>query len=195
MRKWGALLLPILCMCFLFGCGDKANEDITTIQINKDGSVSGTIVEEFEKEYYEAEDLKEYTLDAIAAYNASGEGKEISVSQVDAEDGIVRLQMKYGSAKDYADFNRRYLFAGTVEEAFEAGENLDVTLVDATDATKTIGKSEILQLGSRNVVMVGEDVAVKVPGKILYLSEGAELKNSKTALLHPNGGNAYLIYK
>lgn len=195
MKKWIAALLIMLCAYVFTGCGSKAEEDTTTIAVEKDGSLTSTIVEAFDREYYDAEDLKEYTLDAVAVYNAAGSDREITVSKVEAKDGTVRLQMKYGSAADYAGFNGKEIFAGTVAEAYEEGMDLDVTLTDVSEEGVSVGKSEILQMGEKKIVILEEDVAVRVPGKILYVSEGTELLQSKSAMVHPVNGKAYIIYK
>ena len=195
MRKWIAGILTVLCAVSFTGCGDAKDTDITTIKVGKDKSLTGTIVEEFEKEYYDADDLKEYTLDAVAAYNAAGADRDVSVSKVEEKDGMVTLQMKYPTAEDYTGFNGKLFFTGTVAEAYESDMNLDVTLQDVADENKTAGKSEILQMGEKNIVILQEDVAVEVPGRILYASDGTELLTTKRAIMHPGDGLAYLIYK
>lgn len=195
MRKWIAVILAVLCAASLTGCGSAKDADITTIAVSKDGSLTNTIVEEFEKEYYDTEDLKEYTLDAVAAYNASGADRDVSVSKVEEKDGVVVLQMKYPNAENYAGFNGKVFFAGTIAEAYESGMELDVTLQDVSDKEKTVGKSEILQMGEKKIVIVQEDVALEVPGKILYASDGTEIMEAKRAVMHPGDELAYLIYK
>lgn len=195
MRKWIAVILAVLCAASFTGCGDVEDTDITTIKVGKDKSLTGTIVEEFEKEYYDAEDLKEYTLDAVAAYNAAGTGRNVSVSKVEKKDGMVILQMKYPTTEDYTGFNGKLLFAGTIAEAYESGMELNVTLQDVTDGNKTVSKSEILQMGEKNIVILQEELSVEVPGKILYASDGTELLAAKRAIVHPGNGLAYLIYK
>ena len=195
MKKWITGLLAILCTLSFTGCGGKESEEMTTIHVGKDGSLTSMIVEAFDREYYGEEDLKEYTLDAVALYNAGGAEREVSVAKVEAADGMVKLQMKYKSAADYAGFNGKEMFCGTVAEAYDADIDLDVTLLDAADPSKTIGKSEILQMGEKKLVVLEENVAVEVPGKILYISDGTEVLKEKSVIAHPGDGRTYIIYK
>lgn len=195
MRKWIAAILAVLCAATFTGCGSTKDTDITTIAVGKDGSLTSTIVEEFEKEYYDAEDLKEYTLDAVAAFNAAGTDRDVSVSKVEEKDGTVVLQMKYPNADNYSEFNGKVFFAGTIAEAYDSGMDLDVTLQDVTDESKSAGKSDILQMGEKKIVILQENVAVEVPGKLLYASNGTEIMGAKRAIAHPGNGLSYLIYK
>lgn len=188
-------ICTVLGVLSLTGCGSAGNAEMTTIEVEKDGSLTSMIVEDFEKEYYDAEDLKEYTLDIVAAYNAAEEGRKVSVSKVEVKDGVVKLLMKYPNAADYTGFNGKEFFCGTVAEAYDNGIDLDVTLVDAIDHANKVGKSEILQMGEKKLVVLEEDVAVQVPGKILYISEGTELIEGKSVIAHPGDGRTYIIYK
>lgn len=193
MRKGIAVVLAVLCSVMLPGCGTSAEKEITTITVEKDNSLTSTIVEVFDRDYYDADDLKEYTLDAVAAYNTAS-GGAVSVSKVEVKDGVVEVEMKYGNAQDYAGFNDKEFFAGTVAEAYDAGMDLDVLLTDASDDSKTVGKNEILQMGERNLIILEEEIAVEVQGKILYVSDGTEILDSKHVVAHPGAGTAYIIY-
>ena len=192
MRKGIAGVLALLCSVVLFGCGSTEKE-ITTITVEKDKSLTSTIVEAFDRDYYDTEDLKEYTLDAVAAYNTAS-GGAVSVSKVEAKDGVVEVQMKYGNAQDYAGFNEKEFFVGTVAEAYDAGLDLDVLLQDISDKSRTAGKNEILQMGEKNLVVLEEEIAVEVPGKILYVSGGTEVLGTSRVVVHPGGGASYIIY-
>lgn len=193
MRKKIAYLLAGACALLLCSCGFDGEKEITTIQVEKDGSLTSTIVEAFDREYYDQDDLKEYTLDAVAAYNTAS-GGDVSVSGVSQKDGVVEVEMKYGSAADYAGFNGKELFLGTVEQAYDEGKDLDVLLQDVSDPGKTAGKNEILQLGEKHLLILEEEVAVELPGKILYVSDGTEVLGAKSVIAHPREGACYILY-
>lgn len=177
-------------------CGSAVSAEETAVILNKDGSITGRIVEEFGKNYYGEEDIREYTQKAIGVYNAkTGNDKSTSLTKVEVKDGTVYLTMEYESAADYTAFNKKLLFAGTVAEAYEAGYDLDVTLQDVSEEGSSIGKSEILQMGDHHIVIAEETVKLNLPSKALYVSDAVKLADAKNVMAGGGSGYTYVIYK
>lgn len=179
MNKTRTGLCVMLCMIVLSACSRGDNTAESTVAIDKKGKITGVIVEEFAQEYYDEEDLKNYTLTEAAAYNAEqGEGT-VTLSKIEVKDEQVIVEMEYASGEDYAAFNGKQFFAGTVAEAYESGYSLDVTLKNVAEPDKTIGKSEILEMGEKHIIIAEENIVYKLPSKALYISQNDEtLKNT-----------------
>lgn len=191
-------------MCLLLaGCGsnDGSNsgsndgnnetdmEASSFLEIKKDGSVIETIVEDFSGEYYEEEELKNFIMSEVADFNNTSDLDKISVEQFENKDGVIHVKIVYPSVLSYAaynsdEYNSKTLFFGTVAEAYDAGMELDVTLTDGKDQEKTIGKEELLGMGDSHILISEEPVAVKVFGRIAYVSENVSVTGKNKAVMN-----------
>lgn len=207
----------VLTGLFLFGCGDKEAEKATeetgtivetasacTIEVMKDGSIMELITEDFSQEYYSEENLKNMVLSEVADFNKNHEKDTISVEKVESKNGKVTVKIRYPSADIYTeyntdDYNEKGLFNGTVAEAYDAGYLLDISMTDIKGET-TIGKEELLGMGSEKILISEAPLQIKVPGKILYVGERVEADSKDEAhmITDENGktnGKYYVIYK
>lgn len=101
MEKWKKVL-PLAVMGFLLtGCGATTAE-VTTIAIQKDGTIEHTLVEDFGEESVDA--LQSMMLEKTAAYNKNNADGEIAVKTVEEEDGIVKVVMTYPDAAAFDGF-------------------------------------------------------------------------------------------
>lgn len=214
-RMTTAILLAGLFLC---GCGESGtkNSAVTeketvsasasafVIEVLKDGSITETITEDFSREYYDEENLKNMILAEVADFNNSSQEGEISVDKFENKNGKLTVKMKYPSAEIYTAYNTNpyndgSLFLGTVAEAYDAGYSLDVSLKDIKGG-QTIGKEELLGMGSGKILISKEPMYVKVPGKILYIGENviADGKNQADMQADENGntlGEYYVVFK
>lgn len=181
MLKKGALVVSLLCMVFMMGACNFMTADYTqdTIAINKKGTISGIIVEAFDKEYYDGEELKQMINDEIAGYSGSGEAVKLEEFEITEENNAF-VNMTYQSAEDYKAFNEKELFTGTVLDAYNAGyEFVDMTSVE--DSGTNLQAKDVLEKGSMNIVIFEEPVEVRVSGKIAYVSDKVTLLDKKSA--------------
>ena len=85
--------------------------------------------------------------------------------------------MGYQSTADYAAFNNRQLFDGTVEEAEAAGYKLDEVALVSLDR-KPFEPGDIDGFETMSVAIIetapDEQLKVNVPGKVLYINQTAE---------------------
>lgn len=205
------ILLAGFMMCACNGQTAKNDADIMAemtsscmIEVMKDGSIIETITEEFSQEYYKEESLKAMILSEVAEFNRTHEEETISVEQVERKDDNIIVKMTYPSAAVYTeynadDYNAMALFSGTVAEAYDAGYSLDIKMTDVK-GEKSIGKEELLGMGSEKIIISEAAMQIKVPGKIQYIGERveAESKNKVHMLTDENGeavGKYYIIYK
>ena len=194
-QKVKAVLAAGMVMLALCACGQEKEAETTSVKIEKDGTVVNTIIEEFDESLYNVDALKSMVLSEAAAFNSSSEGNSISVDKLEAADGKVTVVMTFSGASDYSEFNEKILFYGTVLEGYEAGLDLNISLISAQKDGGEIGKEEILQMGESNLIVLEEPVNVITPSKIMYASENVVVLSDKSAKVLDNGEAAYLILK
>ena len=160
MRKMVLLLLAAALL--LAGCGgNESTEDVTSLDFRKNGEVVHTIVEDFSASYYSLEELQSEVQAQVDAYNKSAGKERITVDSAEVADGVITMVMTFQGAEDYSSFYRQALFCGTVRDAFNAGYDLDVSLVSAQEDGASIGRQDILEMGDRHIIVVREPLVIK----------------------------------
>lgn len=210
--KWIKMITcALLFSAALWGCGEGAagTEEAaaaagTEIEVLKDGSILETITEEFQKEYYDEANLRDMLLAEVESFNEGQEDGNITVDKFESADGKLTVEVKYPSADIYTayntdPYNHKALFCGTIAEAQGAGYDFNISLTDAK-GEKTIGKEDILGMGSSKIVIAESPSRVKVTGKILYVGENVTVSGKNRADMQPdeNGesmGRYYVVYK
>ena len=150
------------------GCSSSAPAE-DTISVDKKGKVTVTVVEDFDKDYYDADELAEEIEEEIAAYNVNFATDRITLGEFEVEDGIATLQLIFDAGRYYADYMDVTLFSGTVAEALEEGYDLSGSFVDPDGGV--IGIEDVDDYSSKNILILEEAYAVEVPGKILAAGE------------------------
>lgn len=215
MDRWMKSILCILLIsAFLCGCGEGGTEaqepsavnaaSGTEIEVMKDGSIVETINEEFGEEYYDEMNLRDILLAEVESFNDGQEGESVIVDRFENTDGRLTVRVKYPSADVYTAYNtdaynHKTLFCGTIAEALDKGYNFDISLTDAK-GEKTIGKEDILGMGSSQILIAEFPSRVKVTGRILYVGENVAVSGKSQADMQSdeNGeslGRYYVIYK
>lgn len=194
MQKKRCALIGVLLICTaglfcLTGCGEEeADEQVTNLQIGKNGIITSNIVEDFGKDFYTIDTLKTMLQEEINDYNASHpEAVTLQTVELSEEEaGGVLVTLQYASCKDYTAFNGVELFYGTPEEAKAAGYSLNVELSDTAGNTVTLGEEGILAIKNAQILIIRQSAQVSkvsLPGKVLYMSGGTVLAGSKVVEL------------
>lgn len=173
MRKGMSLfLVMILSMMLLTACGGALTVDNNTVYVQKKGKITGATVENFDKDYYDAEELEAYVNERVASYTSEHGEKSVKVDQFSVEEGVAKLNIKYAGYEDYARFNEVEIFSGTVPQAMAAGYDFSGTFLKAEDGrlSGSADKEEVTADDDYKVVILNEKVDVKVDGTILYAS-------------------------
>lgn len=215
MRRLGTAAGILVTALLLGGCGkNETSNSAETIQagkissavieLQKDGSVVETITEEFTKNYYNEENLKNMLLSEVADYNNGSENGNLSVERFENKDGKLMVQLKYPSTDAYTDYNTNQyndstIFCGTVAEAYDAGYSFDISMTDSK-GEETIGKEELLGMGENRMLITKVPVRVKLPGKIMYAGENIIVESRNQAIMQAdeNGdalGTYYIVFK
>lgn len=197
MKKLISLCLLMLCL-FLTGCSEEIPEE-NTIAVDKKGAVTYTVVEEFGKDFYDVEELRGDIEEEIGNYNRNFGSDPLTLKTLEADQGTIVMQLEFAEAqyyeKYYADYSKAALFVGSIEEAQEAGYDLDGEFLGA-DGSLT----DITQLSNPEkckVLITNEAISIQVPGEIQCVSPSGSvvILEKKKALVKEDVKQACVIYK
>lgn len=195
MRRITGIILTVMLLLSASGCGRSNAVSEEGLSIAKDGAITATIIESFDKDFYDINGLEEMIRLETAEYNNEAGGQRVSLEQIELNDAGAAAVIRYESWEDYAAFNEVLFFAGTVKEAAEAGIDLNVTLTEAGKET-TIGQEELTGMEAYHVVVWEEDIPLKAPSAIKYYGENVRSMGSKKAAVQQEtSGPYYLVYK
>lgn len=190
--KTGMLIMTA--MLFVSACQKGVNEDITSITIQKDGTVLSQIAEGFVQSYYDGDELQQAILMETVDYNkTAGDGK-INVEKIHVEDGVARVRMVYQEAGDYAGYNHVVFFVGSPEDAQEDYE-LNVVLSGTKDPNDTVGKADILAMKDYRLLITDVQDLIFLDGKAEYISGNITVTNDRKSVQLLGDGLGYVLYK
>lgn len=193
MHKKG-IALALLSALILSGCGDSGN--VSQITVDQEGTVTSYIVEEFSASYYDAEELQASVAEDINFINEKYEGNVIELSEFAFGEDVVKATIWYQSADLYEEFNEENLFVGTIEEALTQKYDMDVAFYDIKNLENEVAFSDIKE-GNYHIMIFTEPVNIKVPNKVLYVSDGLQKGNSskKVSVTDNTQEIYYIIYE
>lgn len=195
--KTRRMFLAAAVLVLLFtGCSAVNDVDTTTVMIKKDGTVEENIVTDFDKDYYSIDGLEQMLDEQIQAYNRTAGEDTVKLESVEEKEGENRVRTKivYSDGEDYAVLHNQVFFCGTVSDAYNAGYAF-VPMIDQ-ESGAAVPEGDILELGSKKIVISEEAVNISVSGKISHVSEGITLTDKKTAVLPDDGEKlSYIIYE
>lgn len=192
---YGILLLLLLTACSHI---EKAKEN--GIYVDKSGKITEAIVEDFEEEYYSKEELKVNIVSAIETYNKEKKEDRISLKKFGMKDKKIKAVLQYESYKDYQNFNKVALFAGTIKEAKKAGIDLEVSVLSNENKRSSRLLSDLQKEKAYKVIIVDRQLHVEVQGKILFAGDNVKIEDKHNAKAiygqeMAKGAYSYIIYK
>ena len=102
MKKLMSLCLLALIL-LLPGCSEKI-PSVNTISVDKKGVVTYTVIEEFGKDFYDAEGLRADIEKEIGDYNRTFVSDPLKLKSLEVEDGSAVMQMQFTEARYYEDY-------------------------------------------------------------------------------------------
>ena len=171
-KSIGMLMLAVLTLTALTGCGSSLKVDENTVYVQKKGRIIGASVETFDKDYYSEEELEEYVNQRVEAYTETHDKKSVKMDSFSVEDGVAKLNIRYAGYEDYAEFNNIEMFAGSVLQAMAAGYDFEDEFLTVTDGKlgESADKDMVTADEDYKVVILNEKVNVKVDGTVAYVS-------------------------
>lgn len=179
MRKM--ILFTIIMISFLAFSGCKKEEifintdDITTntMLVKRDGSIYATIVEDFDKSYYNLTELNEFVAKEVDEYNQRIGSEEVTIEGLELKNNKVILIIKYSKMAHYSAFNdmpAAYFSASTENVALELPDEY----VSAKKDT-VVDKAKAMKKGKNKVLVLYEPYEIIVEGNIKFYSNNVTL--------------------
>lgn len=177
MRKLLLCVILLLCLTSFAGCTKEElsltaeNIDKNTLLAKNNGVIQTAIVEEFNKDYYNLNELSEFVMEEINTYNQASGVKNVLLDDLELKGDKVIMILSYTGMKHYAEFNKvlaAYFNGGNKEIGIE----LPGTLISTKKET-TANTAEVIQNEKYKVLVVDEPFEVIVDGKIQYHSDNA----------------------
>lgn len=192
MRRMKSLLLLAVSVLMLCGCSMRFSAEENAIYVNKSGKIVSAIVESFDKEYYDAEELEGILDQSVVEYNAENGKNSIEVDSFKVGNGQIKVIMNYSSWADYAHFNDVEFFAGQLSDIQGKNYGRNISFV-SKDGTETVEFDKID--GDYYVILLEEKIVVQTSGKIAYVSDNVSVEGEKLARVKEDAsGLAYVIY-
>ena len=196
MKRFLFLICILIMPAFLTACAESEdNFEETTITVERRGKVSENIVESFDKDYYDIEELKSEFTDSVNDYNESIGGEEIRLKKMELKNSKVYVNIDFTGPSDYERFVGERLFVGTIDDAYDNGYSMDVTL-KGVEAGDRIGKVRIMGMKDKEIIILSEHVRINTFRDIAYVSANVDVIDSRSArVVNESDGLAYLILK
>ena len=186
----------IICLLFLFltGCREDNMPEGRTLALQKDGSITQTIVDDFSMDYYDFDELSQMNREEVEEYNSSVNREAVTIDDMKTDGSKITVIMQYANTDDYIAMTENALFFGTVEQAQKVGYDMNVSLT-SIDKAKTLTKEELLTMGKAHIAIVTEPTNVKTFGNILYISDGVTVEQNKKLATVSGENTAYIVFK
>ncbi len=190
---------PVLAAGFvilsLAGCGSSFDPSVSSIYIQPDGKVTQAIIGSFEQAYYSMDEFQSMVEKEVAAYNAAhGEGK-VEIDRMDVKDDTMHLLLEYEDADTYEQYNEKFCFTGTVEDALNEGFPFDMDFRGPDYADYTLEEATADQ--SDSIVVLKEEGVVQLEKAAKYVSNNVEYLSDNMVEVMPieaENEYAYIIY-
>ena len=134
MKKAGQLLAVLTAASVLLSGSEKLKDVTTTsVYVSKNGVVTEAIVEDYSKDDdYTEDELKVFVEDDIKKFTEKrGDADSVKLEKCQIKEDKVEIRMEYGDYQSYADYHGAEFFAGTLDEAEEAGNDFSTSILDS----------------------------------------------------------------
>lgn len=195
MRKKTGILLVLCMFCILTGCAKSDQIEKNSIEVSEKGTITATIHESFDREYYDKKELKETIDAAIKAYNKEAKEERISLESLRVKNEAAHAVITYAGDEDYTAFNQIGIYNGTIKdmEGLDSGEQQEI--IDR-DGKRIALQNLLYSEETYNLVVLQESCTLKTSGKILYASSNVTITGKKTAdVTADQESYAYVVYE
>lgn len=208
--KKGRVFAAVLCLvvAVLTGCGQtKTPETVTdtTVVVNKNGSLTYYQVGEFDKNYYNLDELTALVQEEAAKINASrsagSSDMPVVVESVDyqtAGSSRVVITYRFDGGESFGRFTEKYTeesyFYGTLQEAADRGYLDGVTLKDTKDGNP-VSQEQMEKNGSARLIITDVKACFYCPTRVTWLSGGLSLGEGGSVNTIGTEGLVYIVFK
>lgn len=179
MKRILIYLISTIVILLMAGCSKEeifiTADDIAgdTMLVKRNGSLYVAIVEEFDKSYYNLDELNEFVSKEVNAYNNKVGGQEVTIEELELKNGKAVMILGYTKMEHYSAFNSMpaaYFSSGTENVALE----LPANYMDTRKNT-LVNKDTAMKNGKNQVLVLYEPFEIIIEGDIRFYSDNATL--------------------
>jgi uncharacterized protein (DUF2344 family) len=155
----------------LFISADDISAD--TLLAKANGQLQVATVEEFDKTYYNLNELEDFVAKEIEVYNQTAGEEKITFEDVQLRNGKAVMLLSYTGMDQYSAFNEvmaAYFNGGVKDNPLD----MPATLIN-TKNESLVSTEEVLQNAKYKVLVMNEPYDIIVDGKVKYYSENSKL--------------------
>jgi hypothetical protein len=195
----GLAVLGGLIVLGLAGCGQSVPENVesSAIVISDKGQVTFYLVDSFDRDYYDLQELSDMAAEEVADFNASAqtEGYSAQVEQAQSlGEDRVKLTYQFSDWETYTFFNEDSLFYGTVSEADEKGLLKGVVLESVKDGSE-LSEEQVREKDSKMLIVTDVSADIYCPAKVTYVSKGTSLNEDGSVVSPGEEQTVYILLK
>lgn len=203
-QRLAVLLVAILAVLTLAGCGGAELPEAveqSSLQISSKGMVTSWLVSDFDKDYYNVNELTSMAVDEAITYNLAHpleDGREavvVETAETFSGGKKVRLGMSYVDCDTYADYNGEILFYGTVAEAVQRGYDFNTRVKSVAEDGEALSGTDIKLDGSKQLLITNARTNVYCPRKVTYVSEQVTLNSDGSVNTTQTDAVVYILMK
>lgn len=198
MRRIGKTTVILLVTASLLtACGNPINKmKANTVYINKEGKVESLSVEDFDKEYYSEDELKQFIDKEVTAQQKErGEGS-ISLKDFEVKEEKASLKLLYSNTDDYVAFTDTTLEQGDYTKSLldNKKEFMDLKWIEA-DTKKEVKEFPEEIEGLKYVVIEDPDgIQLLLDGTVMYYSSQVKFID-KNLIQVPANQKSVILYQ
>ncbi len=178
-RKISLILLLGMLVLSFSACSGEWPES-TTLYAKQNGTLSQILVDTDPD--YTLSELKTYAEEEIADYNENTEEGEVKLRSSKERDGVIYMELSYGSSSDYATFNGMNCSLTTLEEAAAAGILPEESLI-AQDGSEVDISNLLAENPTCHLLILAEHTLVETESGIIGASSLVTITGEQTALI------------
>ena len=194
-KRIEGVLVSCLLFIFLTGCSKEVQlRDGTNLQLEKEGGVTVTYIEEFPSDYYVVAELEAMNAEEVAEYNSKAGEDAVKVVSTTTDGSKVTLSMHFAEMEDYGNMNGVQVYSGTVSQAMAMGYDLSKTFTDAKTG-EPLTDINWEELGTKHIVIVKDNVSVYPYKKIEMVTDNVTVSEDRKVATVTGQEQAVIVFK
>lgn len=194
-KRIEGVLVSCLLFIFLTGCSKEIQlRDGTNLQLEKEGGVTVTYIEEFPSDYYDVAELEAMNAEEVADYNSQAGEDAVEVVSTITDGSKVTLTMHFADMEDYGNMNGITVYNGTVSQAIAMGCDMNKTFTDAKTG-EMLTEINWEELGSKHIVIINEAVSVYPYKKIEMVTDNVTVSEDRNVATITGQEQAVIVFK
>ena len=194
-KRIEGVLVSCLLFIFLTGCNEEiALRDGTNLQLEKEGGVTVTYIEEFPSDYYDVTELEAMNAAEVADYNTKAGEEAVTVVSTTTDGSKITLVMHFADLEDYGSLNETPVYSGTVSQALAMGYDLSRTFTDAKTGEK-LSDINWDDMADKHVIVISETVSVYPYSKIEMVTNNVLVSEDRKTATVTGQEQAVIVFK